>query len=362
MSMFDIAVIGAGLSGLSLAAQLQDGRRKIAVFEARDRCGGRILTRTLQEPDLALDLGPTWLWPDQQPRMAKLTNRLKLRVFPQWDKGHSLYQMDARQAPSLYIDVETHVGSRRIDGGCGQLIRGLIRSLPDASIHLEHRLLSLTDKGTHIDLVFATPHGQRNIQARRVVLAAPPRILADTINFEPGLSPKFIQLLRDTPTWMAGHAKAFAVYERAFWRQFGFSGNGQLRYPGAVLAELYDACPPNLQTAALFGFFGLPAAVRGHYRENLEALVVQQLTGLFGEQAANPLRIIIQDWSTETFTACKEDQIPPRTHPAYGHPLLQLDHWQDKLYFCGTETASQEGGYMEGALESAERVYYALTY
>lgn len=359
--MLDIAIIGAGLSGLSLAEQLQDGRRKIAVFEARQRCGGRILTHTLPDSELALDLGPTWLWPDQQPRIAKLVNRLKLKLFQQWDKGHGLYQIDAGQAPSLYIDIETHVSSRRIEGGCGQLIKGLLQLLPDTEIHLEHRLLSLADRGTYIDLVFATPAGDRHVQARQVVLAAPPRLLADTINFEPPLSAKFIQLLRNTPTWMAGHAKVVLVYEQAFWRQFGFSGNGLLRYHGAVLAELYDACPTDLQKAALFGFFGLPSAVRAYYRENLEERVVQQLTGLFGEQAANPLQIVIQDWSTETFTARSEDQIPPNTHPAYGHPLLQLDHWQDKLYFCGTETATREGGYMEGALESAERVYKALT-
>ncbi|AEG00613.1 flavin monoamine oxidase family protein [Methylomonas methanica] len=359
--MFDIAIIGAGLSGLSLAVRLQDGKRNVAVFEARDRCGGRILTHTVHDPNLALDLGPTWLWPDQQPRIAKLAQQLNLRLFPQWDQGHSLYQLDARQAPSLYIDVETHVGSRRIDGGCEQLIRGLQQLLPRQSTLLGHQLLSLTDRNTHIDLEFATAQGQNHVQARQVVLAAPPRLLEDSINFKPSLSPKFMQLLRDTPTWMAGHAKAFAVYEKPFWRQFGFSGNGQLRYPGAILAELYDACPPNRQAAALFGFFGIPAAVRGYYRENLEELIIQQLTGLFGEQAANPVQIIIQDWSTETFTARSEDQISPSTHPAYGHPLLQLDHWHDKLYFCGTETASHEGGYMEGALESAERVYNALT-
>jgi len=34
-------------------------------------------------------------------------------------------------------------------------------------------------------------------------------------------------------------------------------------------------------------------------------------------------------------------------HPRYGHPRLQLNHWQDKLYFCGTATAKVAGGIME---------------
>lgn len=359
--MLDVAIIGAGLSGLALAEQLQDGQRRIAVFEARERSGGRILTYTLQDSKLTLDLGPTWLWPNHQARIAGLANRLGLKLFRQWDGGHGIYQIDASQAPSLFIDVETHAGSRRIEGGCGQLIAGLLQRLPDTALHLRHRLLCLSDRGSHIELLFSTADGEIPARARQVVLAAPPRLLAETIRFDPPLAAKFTRLLRDTPTWMADHAKALLVYEQAFWRRFGFSGNALLRYPGAVLAELYDACPSDPQTAALFGFFGLPAAVRGYYRDNLEEMVVQQLTGLFGEQAANPLKVIIQDWSTETFTASSEDQIPPTGHPVYGHPLLQLDHWHDKLYFCGTETAAQAGGYLEGALEAAERVYKALT-
>jgi monoamine oxidase len=51
----------------------------------------------------------------------------------------------------------------------------------------------------------------------------------------------------------------------------------------------------------------------------------------------------------------------PPDHPRYGHPWLQLDQWQDKLYFCGTETAGAEGGYLEGALEASDRVFTALT-
>ncbi|MCQ8103752.1 FAD-dependent oxidoreductase [Methylomonas sp. SURF-2] len=358
--MLDVAIIGAGLSGLALAERLHDGRRNIAVFEARERRGGRILTHIAREADLALDLGPTWLWPNRQPRMAALSKRLGLTLFRQWDGGHSLYQIDATRVPSLYIDLETHADSRRIEGGCGRLIDGLSKLLPDDLTHLRHRLLSLTDCQTHIKLLFATAAGERRIQARQVVLAAPPRLLAETVRFQPALPAKFAHILRETPTWMAGHAKALLVYEQAFWRQYGFSGNALLRYPGAALAELYDACPADRRTAALFGFFGLPATTRAYYRDKLEELVARQLTGLFGAAAVNPSRVIIQDWSTETFTATDADRIPPNEHPAYGQAALQLDHWRDKLYFCGSETASREGGYMEGALEAAERVFQAL--
>ncbi|MGZ8184035.1 MAG: flavin monoamine oxidase family protein [Methylobacter sp.] len=365
--MLDIAVIGAGLSGLALADRLlgAESQRNIAVFEARDRCGGRILSLPLPPSptgtDFAVDLGPTWLWPDQQPRIAALAGRLGLELFRQWDKGHSLYQTDANAAPVMFTDTETHAEARRIKGGCGQLIAGLVRGLPDSMLHLQHRLLRLTDCGTYVDLEFKNGQSLEHYQAQQVILAVPPRLLADSVVFEPALAPNLLRLMQDTPTWMAGHAKAMLVYREAFWRRLGYSGNAWLHYSGTVLAELYDACPAQGESAALFGFFGLPSVLRASRRDNLETWVVQQMTQLFGAEAASPLQVIIQDWSLEPFTATRHDQTPPTSHPVYGHRPLCLDHWQDKLYFCGTETARTHGGYLEGALEAGERVFTALT-
>lgn len=363
--MLDIAIIGAGLSGLSLADRLFEDKRNIAVFEARSRYGGRILSRSITPVSTAssftVDLGPAWLWPDHQPLIAALVKRLGLELFRQWDAGHSLYQADVHTTPAMFIDTETHHTSRRIKGGCYQLITGLLQRIPDSILHLQHRLLHLADRDTYIELVFAAGDSHVTYQSKQVVLAMPPRLLADKVIFEPALAPKLIQAMQNTPTWMATHAKAILVYPDAFWRRQGFSGNAFIPYPGAVLAEIYDACSEQSEPAALFGFFGLPASARELYRDELEALILQQMTHLYGASAANPLHIAIQDWSIEAFTATGLDRTPPAEHPCYGHPWLQLDHWLDKLYFCGTETALTSGGYLEGALEASDRVFTALT-
>lgn len=358
--MLDVAIIGAGLSGLSLAEQLQYSRTNILIFEARDRCGGRILTQTLPNSDLDVDLGPTWIWPDDQPRITALVKRLGLDWFRQWDTGYSLYHVDANAAPAMFVDTQTHSSSRRIQGGCRQLIDGLLQRLPSTMLRLQHRLLSLTDHDTHVELIFAGENGPVCYTAKQVVLAIPPRLLADSVTFKPDLASKLRILMQQTPTWMAGHAKAMLIYPEAFWRRQRYSGNALLPYPGAVLAEIYDACSPKANTAALFGFFGIPAAVRERYRGRLETLIVQQVTTLFGVEAANPQEIIIQDWSEEPLTSTLQDRVPPASHPQYGHRPLCLDHWQDKLYFCATETATEAGGYLEGALEASERVLSAL--
>lgn len=156
--MLDIAIIGAGLSGLSLVDRLLEGNRNIAVFEARNRYGGRILSRSIASGSTAssfmVDMGPTWLWPDYQPRIAALAERLGLELFRQWDAGHSLYQVDAHSAPAMYIDTETHDTARRIKGGCHQLTAGLLQRIPGSILHPHHRLLRLADRDTYIDLEF----------------------------------------------------------------------------------------------------------------------------------------------------------------------------------------------------------------
>jgi len=363
--MLAVAIIGAGLSGLALADRLLEVHRNIAVFEARNRYGGRILSQSLNPSptgaDFVADLGPTWVWPEQQPRITALTGRLGLELFRQWNKGYSLYQSDADAVPVTFTDIETYAAARRIKGGCGQLTAGLAQGLPDSMLHLQHRLLRLTDGGTYVDLEFKTEQGHAHYQAQQVVLAVPPRLLADSVVFEPVLAPNLRRLMQDTPTWMAGQAKAMLVYREAFWRHQGYSGNAWLHYPGTVPAELYDASQAQGELSALFGFFGLPATLRAYHHNHLESWAVQQMTRLFGAEAAGPLQVTIQDWSLEPFTATRYDQIPPISHPVYGHRPLCLDHWQDKLYFCGTETAQTHGGYLEGALEASERVFTALT-
>lgn len=111
----------------------------------------------------------------------------------------------------MFIDTETHGAARRIKGGCEQLIEGLLHQLPHSILHPQHRLLKLSDHETYVELEFATENGHAHYQARQAVLAVPPRLLADSVIFEPELAPKLLGIMQGTPTWMAGHAKALLV-------------------------------------------------------------------------------------------------------------------------------------------------------
>ncbi|WP_374430370.1 FAD-dependent oxidoreductase, partial [Ideonella dechloratans] len=97
--MLDVAIVGGGVCGLALAHSLQARHLDWALFEARERLGGRVLTATGAQGQ-PLDLGPTWYWPDHQPSMARLVADLGLETVAQADDGRVLLLDQAAEPPA----------------------------------------------------------------------------------------------------------------------------------------------------------------------------------------------------------------------------------------------------------------------
>lgn len=361
--MLEVAIIGGGLAGLSLAQQLFEAGINFQLFEARQRFGGRILShRPAPHSPFRVDLGPSWIWPDDQPLIAEFSQRYGLSYQPQWTQGASLFLSARESAPHRFSDPSAYAGAHRFKDGTQILIETLLKQLPIQQLHLQHTLTCVKDQGSSIELGFShNNETTASIKAQQVALMLPPRLLAQHVRFEPELAPTLLKVMQHTPTWMAAHAKATLQYEHPFWREQGLSGNAFAGYPGAILGEIFDSSGGTPESGSLSGFFALPVALRQEYVSDLEALILDQLVRLFGPDAAKPINIVIQDWTSETFTATHRDHNVADSHPNYGHPYFRLDHWSDKLYFGGSETAPSFGGYLEGALQSARFVYRQIT-
>lgn len=89
-----VVVVGGGFSGLAAAAVLCRGGARVRVLEARERVGGRVLTRRLDD-GTALDLGAQWIGPTQE-RMAALVARYGLSTFPSAAHGRTAVRWDGR--------------------------------------------------------------------------------------------------------------------------------------------------------------------------------------------------------------------------------------------------------------------------
>jgi monoamine oxidase len=330
-----------------------------------------VLTAQCEATGQALDLGPTWFWPDTEPRIAGLLAELGLSGIAQHDPGDALWLSDPNRAPERRIETGgVHAGARRIQGGAARLVDALASALPPDTVRLDAAVRSVRDRGGFIEITTASGPALR---ARQVVLALPPRLLREQLLFAPALPDTVLQALDDSPTWMAAQAKAVTTFATPFWRDAGQSGNAFVRHPQAVLAEVFDCCADQAETAAqgsaaslaagpqagaLGGFIALNAAQRDQFRRSLPLLIDSQLAQLYGV-AAQGGNLLLQDWATEPWTCSATDRANP-PEPPQADPLLRQPLWGGRLFFGGSETAAHGAGHMEGALESADRMAHAL--
>ncbi|MET0387772.1 MAG: FAD-dependent oxidoreductase [Polyangiales bacterium] len=374
----DVAVVGGGLCGLALARSLVAQGLAIGVFEARARLGGRIESShaVAGAPAPRVDLGPTWFWPSCQPLIRGLVQELGLRHFAQHDTAEVLVQSDPGEPARKVRIGAVHSSARRLAGGTYSLIEALASSLPAAQIHLEHVLTAVYRRSKHVELCFEHGDQVRIVCARRVVLALPPRLLAERVRFEPPLSAAVRTAMLDTPTWMATQAKVALSFERPYWRRAGFSGNAFVQHPQTLLKEIFDACEDRSELAdgratslaALGAFVALPPSERQGLTSQpagdrgLLARASEQVAQLFG--AEPPMLQLYRDWAAEPYTCSSRDYHTHCADPApakHGASELLKARWDHRLYFGGSETAEIEGGYMEGALHAAQRITRELS-
>lgn len=355
MNTPSVIIIGAGLSGLYLAHRLGQQGIEVTVLEARERIGGRILSNCLDDARRAcVDLGPSWVWPQYQPRLTGLLEELHLQVFPQFTDGDSLYQLSDGSL-KRHAGPSAHQQSFRIVDGAQALVNRLLEQSP-ATLHLNTRVERI-DAGSKS--VYARKGDEQlRFEADRVVSALPLRLLAESVRIEPDLEADILERWKAVPTWMAGHCKIVFVYATPFWREQGLSG--EVFSHRGPLSEIYDGSSYTRDGTdtvyALTCFVGLGALQRESLSEpQLIEACLSQLEQLFGAQAGAVQQVMIKDWSREALTASPADLSGPHQHPEY--PAASARQFFDGyLNIAGTEAAVEYGGYIEGALESADTV------
>src|SRR5919201_1483121 len=87
----DVVVVGAGLAGLVAARDLVAAGRGVALLEARDRVGGRLLNAQIGDGKV-VEVGGQWVGPTQD-RALGLASDLGVETFPTHAEGDNVVEI-----------------------------------------------------------------------------------------------------------------------------------------------------------------------------------------------------------------------------------------------------------------------------
>lgn len=344
----EVLIVGAGLTGLTIAYLLRDRGLDITIIESRDRIGGRILTKSTNG-DL-LEMGATWLGP-QHTQLNRLLSELSIDIWEQHIGKSAIYEAISTSPPYLAILPANPNPSYRISGGSHALIDALFHGMGGVRIHLNQKVSQITKRQSQMEVTT----DQQTYVASYVISTLPPHLLISTVRLDSSLPDAVAEVASQTHTWMGESIKIAIAYARPFWRDAGVSGT--IMSNVGPISEMYDHSDVADDHYALMGFFN-GAYYSLSKSERLE-MVMSQLRKYYGTVAEDYLSYEEYVWKQDpnTFVGYDHHVMP---HQNNGHPFYQRSYIDQRLIIAGTETSAQYPGYMEGAIRSADHAVNLL--
>ncbi len=336
-----VLIIGAGLSGLTLAYLLNKSRIPFVVLEARRRSGGRILTE-YKLNKAPVELGATWFG-EKHIHLLNLLEELRISTFPQLLGEKAIYEPISTSPPQMVTLPPNDQPSYRVAGGTSELIKKLVLQVGKESIFYDHQVRSIEQKENEILLTAS----KGEFKAQYVVSTIPPNLLINSVNISPELPSMVADICATTHTWMSESIKVAFRAKKPFWRR---GSRGNVFSNVGPISELYDHSNLEDNTYALKGF--LNGGLAPAKKEERKRLALHQLSRYYGMESLSELEYLEKVWRKDEFTHCdyKSFVLP---HQNNGDKLFDRLFLKGRLIISGSETAKSFPGYMDGAVEAA---------
>jgi CubicO group peptidase (beta-lactamase class C family)/monoamine oxidase len=405
----DVIIIGAGMSGLSAANQLQEnGIEDVLILEAQDRIGGRVWTDTLGE-SIAVDLGASWIhgelgnplteladehgviraktdyendvtynesgieieinediWDDFQDATWDAPDAALSEIYEDFIEENELdeeekvylsflintsieneFAADFTQlsANSLDAGAKLYGDDVLFPGGYGQLIDILAEG---QNIELESPVTAVNYEDTHIEITTADG---TVITTKHVLSTVPLGVLKKGyIEFSPDLpeeKQEAIELLD-----MGVLNKTYLLFDEVFWDE-----------DVEVIAFVSEQKGYWSETINLYPYIEEPVLMMfnaGEYGEEIEAksdeVILNEALGvletMYGEVPELKDSIITR-WSQDEWTGGSYSYLPKGVDSIVYEQLA--DPVNDRLFFAGEATHSKHPSTVHGAFLSGQR-------
>ncbi|XP_047456916.1 amine oxidase [flavin-containing] [Mugil cephalus] len=238
---------------------------------------------------------------------------------------------------------------RKFVGGSSQISECMARELGER-VKLQSPVYRIDQTG---DMVVVETVDKQTYMAKYVIVATPPGLNLK-MHFNPELPPLRNQLIHRVP--MGSVIKCMVYYKENFWRKKGYCGSMVIEEEGAPIGLTLDDTKPDGTVPAIMGFI-LARKCRklsGLSKEERLKRICEIYSRVLGsEEALHPIHYEEKNWCEEEYSGgCYTAYFPPGILTQYGKVLREP---VGKLYFAGTETATEWSGYMEGAVQAGER-------
>uniref|UniRef100_A0A6Q2ZJD5 Amine oxidase n=1 Tax=Esox lucius TaxID=8010 RepID=A0A6Q2ZJD5_ESOLU len=391
---YDVIVIGGGISGLSAAKLLREKGLSPVVLEARDRVGGRTFT-VQNEQTKWVDLGGAYIGPTQN-RILRLAKEYGVKTYKVNEQERLVHYVKGKSYPftgsfppmwNPFALMDFNNLWRKMDEMGSEIPREAPWRAPHAEEWDKMTMKQLFDQicWTSSARRFATlfvnvnvtsePHevsalwflwyvkqcgGTMRIfsttnggQAKYVIVATPPGLNLK-MHFNPELPPLRNQLIHRVP--MGSVIKCMVYYKENFWRKKGYCGSMVIEEEEAPIGLTLDDTKPDGSVPAIMGFI-LARKCRKLCeltREERKKRICEIYSRVLGsEEALHPVHYEEKNWCEEEYSGgCYTAYFPPGILTQFGKVLREP---VGRLYFAGTETATEWSGYMEGAVQAGER-------
>jgi len=327
----DILILGAGLTGLTLAYRLRNSNLKVTLVEARNRIGGRIHTIYGKDGG-SQEMGATWLG-RKHLSLIGLLKELELATFIQILGDKAVFEPISTSPPQVVSLPPNSDPSFRIKGGSSKLIKTLASHLSADQIITGQPIQSITKESG----AFFSKSANQFFKSKIVVSTLPPYLLTQTIQFTPDLPSSIKATAAQTHTWMGESIKVGLTYKTPFWREKNTSGT--IVSNVGPIPEMYDHS--NFEETA----FGLKGFFNGSYfsvsKEERLALVLTQLEKYYGLKVKDYLTYEETVWRNEefTFTPYESHLLP---HQNNGNPVFRKACFGGQFFVAEAVDAFEE--------------------
>ena len=391
----DVLVIGAGAAGLAAAAELARAGRSVLVIEARDRIGGRCLTRRLPGVPAPVELGaefihgrpeatisllkranvaavdstrtqrvavagvlkPVNIFAEAQRvaraevkgrdvsfrtflarrRLPKLTRALATMMVQGFDAADPA-RASAREIIEEWSGGGLGVSQPRPQGGYGPLLEFLAREIP---IQLQTVVREVRWKRGSVELRGTFRGEPWSAWAPRAVISVPIGVLPSLVREKRAALAK----LESGPV-----VRVAMAFREAFWEK-AHPGVAFFHSPNAPFPTFWTPLP--MHAPLLTCWAGGPKASRltGRSETVLLRNALESVRSVLGN-TAEPLAYLMHDWQADPFARGGYSYVKVGGTGARAELAQPLE---ETLFFAGEATDTEQSGTVGGALASGLR-------